>query len=245
VDLCRLIQIKQVHSLPKNSTACPVISLAYLKPSARNIGFSYKTSMNIKNKRGFTLIELLVTVAVLIVLLLVGVPEYRRMTENNRQVAAINTIIGDLNLARTEAVKQGRAVTLCGSTDGATCNTANWESGWIVFLDLDREGDVDGTDILISRNTGLPAGLTLRTVEFDTLGTFAAGSIIQYLPNGQLRDVDGDNDADGTFQLCEQTGDETLARVANVTNLGRVAIGKDTDSDKIREDVEGADITCP
>jgi type IV fimbrial biogenesis protein FimT len=235
----RLLQIKQVHSLPKNSTACPEISLAYLKPSARNIGFSYKTSMNIKNNRGFTLIELLVTVAVLMVLLLVGVPEYRRMTENNRQVAAINTIIGDLNLARTEAVKQGRTVTLCGSTDGATCNTANWESGWIVFVNLNGDTVVDAGDVLISRNTGLPAGLTLRAVEFDST------SDVNYLPNGQLRDDDGDNDADGTFKLCEQTGDATLARVANVTNLGRVAIGKDTDSDKIREDVEGADITCP
>jgi len=69
------------------------------------MGFSYNTGMNMKNNRGFTLIELLVTVAVLIVLLVVGVPEYRRMTENNRQVAAINAIVGDLNLARTVAAR--------------------------------------------------------------------------------------------------------------------------------------------
>ncbi len=194
-----------------------------------------------KNNRGFTLIELLVTVAVLIVLLLVGVPEYRRMTENNRQVSAINSIVGDLNLARTEAVKQGRTVTLCGSTDGATCDTANWESGWIVFTDRDKDNVVDNGDgdILISRNTGLPAGLNLRAVEFDS------ASIVQYLPNGQLRDTDLDGDADGTFQVCEKNGDETKARVANITTLGRVAIGKDTDSNDIREDVEGNDITCP
>ena len=185
-----------------------------------------------KNNRGFTLIELLVTVAVLLVLLLVGVPEYRRMTENNRQVAAINTMIGDLNLARTEAVKQGRRVTLCGSTDGATCDTANWELGWIVFTDSGTNETVDGSDILLSRNTGLPAGLTLRTVEFDV------ANVVQFLPNGEIRN-------DGTFKLCEQNGDETLARVANITNLGRVALGKDSDSNNIREDVEGVDITCP
>ena len=197
--------------------------------------------MNIKNNHGFTLIELLVTVAVLVILLVVGVPEYRRMTENNRQVAAINKIVGDLNLARTEAVKRGRTVTLCGSTDGATCNTANWENGWIVFTDLNKDNVVDNGDgdILISRNTALPAGLNLRAVEFDST------SIVQYLPNGQLRDADGDGDADGTFQVCEKTGDETKARVTNITNLGRVAIGKDTDGNDIREDVEGNDITCP
>lgn len=187
-----------------------------------------------KNNHGFTLIELLITVAVLMVLLLVGVPEYRRMTENNRQVAAINTMVGDLNLARTEAVKQGRTVTLCGSTDGATCDTANWESGWIVFTDRDGLADItagDG-DILISRNTGLPAGLTLRTVEFDV------ADVVQYRPNGEIRN-------NGTFKLCEKNGDEKLARVANVTRLGRIAIGKDTNGDKVREDVEGVDITCP
>ena len=100
-------------------------------------------------------------------------------------------------------------------------------------------GNIDVGDVLISRNTGLPAGLNLRAVEFDSAIN------VQYLPNGQLRDTDGDGDADGTFQLCEKTGDETKARVANVTTLGRIAIGKDTDSSDVREDVEGNDITCP
>jgi len=203
------------------------------------MGFSYKTGMNIKTNRGFTLIELLVTVAILVILLVVGVPEYRRMTENNRQVAAINTIVGDLNLARTEAVKRGRTVTLCGSDNGTSCNTADWESGWIVFVNLNGDDVVDAGDVLISRNTGLPAGLTLRAVEFDST------SIVHYLPNGQLRDTDGDGDADGTFQVCEATENETLARVANVTTLGRIAIAKDTSGNDIPEDVEGADITCP
>ena len=98
---------------------------------------------------------------------------------------------------------------------------------------------MDAGDVLISRNTALPAGLNLRAVEFDST------SVIHYLPNGQLRDTDGDGNADGTFQVCEKTGDETKARVANVTTLGRVAIGKDTDGNDIREDVEGNDITCP
>jgi len=98
---------------------------------------------------------------------------------------------------------------------------------------------------LISRNTSLPAGLTLRTVEFDDLPGFTAGGVVQYLPNGQLRDIDGDGDADGTFQLCEATQNNELARVTNVTTLGRIAIGKDTDSNNVREDVEGNDIACP
>jgi type IV fimbrial biogenesis protein FimT len=197
--------------------------------------------MNMKNNRGFTLIELLVTVAVLIVLLVVGVPEYRRLTENNRQVTALNTMVGDLNLARTEAVKQGRTVTLCGSTDGATCNTANWESGWIVFTDWDGERDIDAGDgdILISRNTSLPVGLTLRGIKF------ANANYVQYQPSGTMVDDD-----DGTFVVCdEQTANETSnvprARAVNVNGLGRISVAKDPDGNGIRNDIENANVTCP
>ena len=190
-----------------------------------------------KNNRGFTLTELLVTVAVLIVLLVVGVPEYRSMTENNRQVAAINTMVGDLNLARTEAVKRSRTVTLCGSTDGATCDTANWESGWIVFTDRDRNQDVDAGDgdILISRNTGLPAGLTLRGIKF------ANADYIQYHPSGGMLGSD-----DGTFVVCDsKPNNTTRARAVNVTTLGRVSVARDPDNNGIRNDIQNASVTCP
>jgi len=194
-----------------------------------------------KNNRGFTLIELLVTVVVLIVLLVIGVPEYRRMTENNRQVAAINTIVGDLNLARSEAVKRGRTVTLCGSDDGATCNTANWESGWIAFIDVDGNQAVDNADgdLLLSRNTGLPTGLTLRGIKF------ANSDFIQYRPNGQLSGGD-----DGTFVVCDiQQSNETdnvpRARAANVNGLGRISVATDPDGNETRNDIENVDVTCP
>ena len=194
-----------------------------------------------KTHHGFTLIELVVTMAVLIVLLVLGVPEFKRMTEGNRQVAAINAIVSDLNLARTEAVKRGMVVTLCGSTDGATCDTGNWESGWIVFTDVNRDASIDAGagDILISRNEGLPAGLVLYGNKFDD------NAIIQYLPNGELRDTDGDGVDDGTFVVCEtRDKDPKRARASNVTRLGRVAIARDTDNDDIRNDVTGSNVTC-
>jgi len=194
-----------------------------------------------KTQSGFTLIELVVTIAVLIVLLVLGVPEFQRMTESNRQVAAINAIVSDLNLARSEAVKTGRVVTLCGSTDGATCNTGNWESGWIVFTDGNRNAGINPADgdILISRNNGLPAGLALFGVAFDD------NAIVQYLPNGELRDTDGDGVDDGTFVVCDtKDKDATRARASNVTRLGRVAIARDTDNDGIRNDVNGNNVTC-
>ncbi len=191
-----------------------------------------------KNANGFTLIELLVTVAVVSILLAIGVPEFKRMTENNRMVAAINRMTSDLNLARSEAVKQGRSVTLCASADGATCSgNTDWSNGWIVFLDVNRNGSVDFTDPLISRQDALPAGLQLRATQFDD------NAIITFLPNGRLLAT---ADPDGTFVLCEtRNKDPQQARAVNLNALGRTSLAQDTDNSGVRNDVEGNDVTCP
>ncbi len=187
---------------------------------------------------GFTLIELLVTVAVVSILLAIGVPELKRMTENNRQVAAINALAGSLNLARSEAIKQARTVTVCSSTDGAACsNNTDWTTGWIAFVDQNRDGVVDATDVLVARQGPLGAGLQLRATEFDD------NTLIQFLPNGRLPAT---GDPDGTFVLCDtRTKDASRARAINVNALGRVSTARDTSNSGTRNDVEGNDVTCP
>ena len=85
---------------------------------------------------GFTLIELIVTVAVAAILLTVGIPSFQQMMRNNRAAAHMNEMISALNLARSEAAKRGVRVSLCPSTDQATCiDGTNWNNGWIVFTD--------------------------------------------------------------------------------------------------------------
>lgn len=61
-----------------------------------------------EKRRGFTLIELLVTIVVLAVLLTLAAPSFRDVIQNNRVTAQANELVSALNLARSEAVKQGR-----------------------------------------------------------------------------------------------------------------------------------------
>ena len=187
---------------------------------------------------GLTLIELLVTVAVVSIMLAVGVPAYQRMTEDNRRVAIINSLAGALNLARSEAVKQARAVTVCASNDGNICSgNPDWSSGWIAFLDQNRDGNPDDANALISRQGTLPAGMALRATQFDD------NTMLQFLPNGRLPAT---GDPDGTFVLCDtRTNDTTRARALNVNAFGRVTTARDTNNSGTRNDVEGNDVTCP
>lgn len=95
--------------------------------------------------RGFTLIELMVTLSVAAILLTVGVPGMRDLIANNRLTAATNTFVSSLNIARSEAIKQGRNATVCISDASPQnqCTGANWDKGWIVWVDVDQDGNLD------------------------------------------------------------------------------------------------------
>jgi len=82
---------------------------------------------------GLTLVELMISVGVGIVLLSIAVPKMFSVLDHNTLVAASNSLVQSLHLARSEAIRGGGA-TLCASTDTKVCsgNAADWKSGWIV-----------------------------------------------------------------------------------------------------------------
>jgi type IV fimbrial biogenesis protein FimT len=127
---------------------------------------------------GFTLVEMLIAMAVVAILLSVGVPSFRYVTNSNRIAAEINGLLGDMQYARAEAVKQGRPVTVCVSADGATCaNTNTWQSGWIV-------SDVNGAVLRVQT----PFASTDTFVATNAIGTvtFNREGYANGIPNGTL-----------------------------------------------------------
>jgi type IV fimbrial biogenesis protein FimT len=70
------------------------------------------------------------------------------VTVSNRISSEINALLGDMQFARSQALKQGLSVTVCTSTNtntpNPTCSGSNvWNTGWIVFLDSNGSGQVD------------------------------------------------------------------------------------------------------
>jgi type IV fimbrial biogenesis protein FimT len=86
-----------------------------------------------KRQSGFNLTELVIVVAIVAILLSVGVPSYRYITNSYRMSSEVNGLLGDLMYARAEAIKEGQPVTVCVS-DGVNClGNTSWQNGWAVF----------------------------------------------------------------------------------------------------------------
>lgn len=110
---------------------------------------------------GYTLIELVITTALLAILIQVAIPEMSGLLSAWQRDRATRSITDHLALARSEAIRWSRRVVMCSSLDGLNCapgTTKNWRSGWIVFQDLNVNGQFDAPDKLIAASQG-PDGI--------------------------------------------------------------------------------------
>ena len=102
----------------------------------------------LRNAAGFNLVELLVVMTLAGILLGIGIPSYRYFTYSNRASTEVNSLLGDMQLARGEAIKQGQTVTICPGNNNLTAcgNSADWSVGWIVFTDFNGNAVIDSAN---------------------------------------------------------------------------------------------------
>lgn len=163
--------------------------------------------MAIVNKsQGFTLIELLIVLALIAVAagMSIGLFDLFRKSQLTSQ---INTLIGSINLARSEAIKRGEPATICRA-NAALTNCAlgtDWEQGWIVFHDVDGNGAVDAVADTVIRV--FPALGGENTLNYSA-------NRMTYEPNGRLAFV-----ANGTFTL--KNPHLALSKIVIISTSGR------------------------
>lgn len=80
---------------------------------------------------GFTLIELMMAIAILGIIAAIAAPSFIQTIRNNRLTATANEVLLALQLARAEAIKQRRSLTVCAGQTACT-GSEDWAGGWIV-----------------------------------------------------------------------------------------------------------------
>jgi type IV fimbrial biogenesis protein FimT len=162
---------------------------------------------------GFTLLELMTTVAVVAILTALGTTSFKYVTNTNRVASEVNGLLGDIQYARGEAIKEGQTVTICTSTNGATCaGTTTWHSGWIVFSDTNGNKVVDPGEPVRRAQRGLAGGDTFNASNAISAITFNREGFAMGLPGTIL------------ITLHDATANTLSVRCLQVTIVGQLTI---------------------
>lgn len=179
---------------------------------------------------GYTLIELMTALAVVSILVSVGLPVMNVFFDSNRMISNTNEIVAGLHIARSEAIKQQSRVTMCQSTDQATCtNTGRWEDGFVVFVDnggaAAGNAVVDPGERVLRVNDGADG---LQVTIRSNGGLNQITNSVTYTSRGLPKATNGVAQS-GLFRVCDERGlivnadgASTVARGVVLSLSGRV-----------------------
>lgn len=172
-----------------------------------------KTRLAMARRQGFTLLEVLVVCALVGWLVSLAVPSMGSVLMQRQVVSAAQSLVADLRLARSEAVKRAAIVAVCASTDGHSCATsAVWVQGWLVFVDRDgnRRRDVDEELLRVQQRPPGLASIASSAPHNDK-------SIFSYQPTGWAKA------ASQTLLFSPRSG-AAGSRVVCISSQGRPAL---------------------
>jgi type IV fimbrial biogenesis protein FimT len=200
------------------------------------------TAPSLHNLQGYTMVELMVVVAIVAILALGAAPSLKDSLDRNGRESAMQTLITAIGVARSEAVSQGRTVSICRSTDQATCAAttgSDWNDGWIVFSDSNPAGVLGAGDTLL-RIYGASNGQSVIKLETRVNGTFA-GDYLQFNASGFLN-----NSTTGAyFKFCPIDNVALKARAVWLSNTGRPTPSATVANGTAQKDLAGAALVCP
>jgi type IV fimbrial biogenesis protein FimT len=171
---------------------------------------------------GFTVTELVMVMTIIGIITAIGVPSFKYVTVSNRISSEVNGLLGDMQFARSQALKQGLTVTVCSSSNSTTTNpTCNiggagdvWNTGWIVFLDSNFNQQVDPGEQVIRVQPPFNSDDTMTSVGYPA----ATYNRLGYAPTPLGTPVN--------IALHDATNTQTYTRCLAITASGSVSTEK-------------------
>lgn len=164
--------------------------------------------------RGLTLIELLTTLALAAILLTLGVPAFNELMARQRMATAANGLLGDLQFARSEALKRGSRVALCtggAAGTGFKCSARYWHAGYLVFIDADGNRVIDASSDVLRVVAGSPSA---------PIQTASGRQDVSFLADGT---ADLADDTPATWSFCAP-GSSTAPKAVVLARSGRASV---------------------
>ncbi len=182
---------------------------------------------------GFTLLELMVTVVCAAIIAAVAVPSFESTINNSRLASASNELLVSLQTAKIEAMRYNRRAVVCLSTNptaaNPTCAAANATNatGWITFLDANRDAAFNAGDSLLRRST-LPA--KVRAIASSNVPN---GVAVTFRSDGFVRNATNQTYL-GAIDLCmEVRRPAEHIRRLNLGRAGRVAVERTSRANRL------------
>lgn len=169
-----------------------------------------------RSSAGVTLMEMLTSVTIIAILGALAAPSFSTLMYDTGRTAAVNEFFHAVFLARSEAIRRGKVVSLCKSTDRETCaHRAEWTAGWIVFVNSDGDElpERDPAEPLLAAHEGWKQGQITSNRLAYSFRPYTQGVV------------------NGTIVFCDARG-SAHARAIIISHTGRPRVARRDASDK-------------
>lgn len=151
--------------------------------------------MFFNKKSGFTLVELLVCIAVIAVISMWALPSFNALMARQELKNTQIKILQAIRVARYQAITYKAHIMICSSQDMQACQNNQWNSGFVIFVNTNKNKQIDNNETIIHRERlnlkygnlkwtgfGNPTGLTFHSnlgLPISSNGTFLYCSTAQ------------------------------------------------------------------
>jgi type IV fimbrial biogenesis protein FimT len=184
-------------------------------------------AVNRRHSVGVSMVELLVVLVLAVILAGAAMPSFHETLRRQRLRTATNDLLAAIDLTRSQAIARGSKVLMAPLEPAG----ADWQRGWLVFVDQNGNRRPDAGELLIYRHGPIADGIIVSS-------RFSSGAAPAYLAyNAAGRACSAGNSLAARWGTLSLTQGEDVRNI-KINMLGRARV---CDPAQDRANCDGAD----